>query len=734
MDNDLMARRLRPPSEPVHEAPLSTEQEAATFQPAEQLPPEWPAVDRPAVDRVVADEAAMALTPTMELPEVPWEFAATEGTHAGWSEPAEAAWAADEKATEASRASDGRAIETAADQAPWAETATDEAPPWAETTHDDASWAETASDQASPWAETASDQAPSADTATDQVSPWAETATDQAPSADTATDQVSPWAETATDEAPWADTATDEAPWAETATDEAPWAETATDQAPWAETATDQAPWAETANDGAPWTETAPDEVPWVQPFDLEAPWDGPSDTSPQGDAFAPDRPVWDQATEEPRPQAVVAVPDQPAVAADLDDAFAPVLPDVVEPVATLWSSLNGYHGGQGDVEGWPEVEETAEQPITEAPAQTQVAPQETSQDDEAVAMADIDSTPMETGDEAAPTYDPTAAFQLFGDESSGPADAAMAEMSEHEMTADAYTGEPGTQIEALQPADTMLGPTPPDDLFSVADLFEPYGELTSDTPADEQPISASAELEPVEPEPQEHENPVGAAAPAQMLVPMVTTASAMPSPTNPANLIVRIELTFVEDPARVTQPNPYPVAQYQPAPEQAAPGVPEPKDGSTQVDGRVEANAWAEPVVSNDPDDPWLSQPTDEAAPQTIAPPDDMSESSAGSSRGDPLSRVPAALIERRPRPTGTPVLAAAMSVGPAAAPAMKAPGLWFLSPRAAPAGAGAGGEHGVATTQSSPLLTAVLTIGMGALVVVLGLVFVLLMTSILH
>ncbi len=651
MDNELMARRLRPPSEPAREAPYAHDtNEAPAFEPADQLRPEWPVVDRPEVDDGVADETSssdatnefVAVHQATELADVPWEFDSAGGD-AAWAEPV------DETLPEAEAEAEAGALPEAEAQAPWAETATED----------------------------------------------------------------TPWAETASVEAPWADTATDDAPWTETASVEAPWAETATEDAPWTETASVEAPWADTATDEAPWAEATSEDTALAA--EDAATWDRPADDSPQPDTFAPDLTNWDEPENEgwPRPSfaaaddvavevaddmavevagdVAVEAADDVAVTADPDDAYAPVLADIADPVDTLWQSLNGHRTDDWDA---PESPETAEPPAALA-----VEPEQ---------------------------YDPTADF-------------AFAAMDDAESDVDA----PATDhvAEAQAPADTAAGPTPPAELFEAAvDVTSPAQEPATAS----MPEAAAGDFESLPPA-----QAVEPAAPPA-LVPMVVAASASPSPDNPANVILRIELTFVADPALVAQAQEVSLVVQLPGAESVGDAATDPAPqavaeqmmAATQPEADVEAAGWAEPaeMMSAVADD-WTSPQADDQAvawdhvvadDSDAAPATDMSESSPQPPRGDPLSRLPAALIERRARPVAAPVLAAAMSVGPAAAPAIKGPGLWFLTPKPATATAAAGAAaEQAAPTPSSPMLTAALTFGMFVLVVVLVLVFLLTATS---
>ena len=494
MDNELMARRLRPPSEPAREAPYTHDtNEAPAFEPADQLRPEWPVVDRPEVDDGVADETSssdatnefVAVHQATELADVPWEFDSAGGD-AAWAEPV------DETLPEA----EAGALPEAEAQAPWAETATEDAP----------------------------------------------------------------WAETASVEAPWADTATEDAPWAETASVEAPWADTATDDAPWAETASVEAPWAETATDEAPWAEATSEDTALAA--EDAAPWDRPADDSPQPETFAPDLTNWDEPENEGWPQpsfaaaddvavevaddVAVEAADDVAVTADPDDAYAPVLADIADPVDTLWQSLNGHRTDDWDA---PESPETAEPPAALAvePAQ----------------------------------YDPTADF-------------AFAAVDDAEADVDASTTD--HVAEAQAPADTAAGPTPPAELFEAAvDVTSPAQEPATAS----MPEAAAGDFESLPPAPA-----VEPAAPPA-LVPMVVAASASPSPDNPANVILRIELTFVADPALVAQAQEVSLVVQLPGAESVGDAATDPAPqavaeqmmAATQPEADVEAAGWAEPA-----------------------------------------------------------------------------------------------------------------------------------------
>jgi hypothetical protein len=730
MDNDLMARRLRPPSEPVHEASFAAAEESATaLQSADQPQPEWPTADWSTAD-----------WSTPEWPTADWPT--TDGS------------IADEAVTDqAGAAEDATANETVADQAA-VETATAEI----------ASEEQTAELLEAPWEFESADSSDAA---------WAEPVSEQAAPDETAAEAQ----------------ADSDAPWAESATD-APWDDAAT-EAPWAHAAT-EAPWADMTNDQAPWAETASAEAPWTAPPDGEAPWDRPADAPPHGDTYVPDRPAWDQPADEPwQLAASLATPDQVAATTDPDDALAPVLADVDQAVASLWPSLNGHNAEDQDVAAWPEVgdgheqfaadvaemadaPETADMPETadrlDAPADTSEDVSTVSEDvstvsedvstvSEDVSAMDVDRPAPDTDEASAADYDPTADFTLFGGDEGEAFTQPTAETVQADVAA-AEAPEANDEVAPRQPADAVEGPTPPPDLFA------PDEETGEELPVSEEHVAEAQEPAPAAPEPEAQEPAMlEPPTPAPMLVPMVTTASATTSPDNPGNLVVRIELTFVEPTVQVQ-----PVATQSAHEDRAQGEASEGSEGQSEATARPEANGtWVEPEDAwADGVDEWTSprasagasiQAVAAPAPaeteaqvpaatattadgQSAPPaePDPAAAASLGGTldpgwpTGDPLSRVPAASIEGRVRTPGVPALAAAMSVGPATTPAIRGPGQWFLPPKRKVVAAGAGGQQVAQVTQSSPLVTAALTVGMAVLVVVLVLVFLLFMTSVLH
>lgn len=112
----------------------------------------------------------------------------------------------------------------------------------------------------------------------------------------------------------------------------------------------------------AAWDSQRREDVPWDR---ADVPWDRPSDYDYQTDSAA-DQPGWDgpsnpdwfdsEAFEERTPvPAVITEPDGRSVASDPDDAYAPVLRDVHEPISRAWREMSGRHEGTGGTSQWSE-------------------------------------------------------------------------------------------------------------------------------------------------------------------------------------------------------------------------------------------------------------------------------------------------------------------------------------------------------------------------------------------
>ncbi len=278
------------------------------------------------------------------------------------------------------------------------------------------------------------------------------------------------------------------------------------------------------APDEAPmWTTPPRDDVPWDRPNEFEQ----PTDTATL-DTAAPDEPAWDRPAagdwvdpgpeDDRTPDMFDANPDSATLqmhawpmpwapvaavvsanaasaefvgqsaAADPDDAYAPVLGDVSQPVAHAWPELNGHDSGRNDAT--ISTEQIAQAPVSGALAQ------------------------------------PVAALSAASSDWSEPAEPA--------------TSWPESAVEPTGFGQTGFGPTPPAGLFSNgvaafahADPPEPAAPVD---PAPE-PVPAAAIEQP---------QPANPHQPAQPAVQYSTA----PAPQAP--LVVRIELAILDDSHRL--------------------------------------------------------------------------------------------------------------------------------------------------------------------------------------
>ncbi|MEX2547765.1 MAG: hypothetical protein WD830_08250 [Chloroflexota bacterium] len=308
--------------------------------------------------------------------------------------------------------------------------------------------------------------------------------------------------------------------------------------------------------EGAPAWTPAPDDAPvWTPPVRDDVPWDRPTDFDPPTDTAtldtaAPDEPAWDRPTaddwvdpdpvDDRTPDMFDANPDSPAgqmpawpmhaapvatvvsasvasnefvgqsVATDPDDAYAPVLGDVSQPVAHAWPEPNGHDSGRND-------------PTISA---------------ERIAQAPV------SGASSEPVGAPLAATADWHE----PAEPAM---SWPESTA-IQNDSPPAAVEPTGFAQTGFGPTPPAGLFgngvaTFAHADPPEPAATEPLPSEPEPFA------PIDPAPE----PVPAAAVEQ---PQPETPQQMPQPAQPystapapqAPLVVRIELAILDDSHRL--------------------------------------------------------------------------------------------------------------------------------------------------------------------------------------
>ncbi len=524
-------------------------------------------------------------------------------------------------------------------------------------------------------------------------------------------------------------------------------------------------------------------DAPWDRPADDDwlaataamaatsaedaAPWDRPSEDDEATDSQADERPSWDRPSDDAWVAAAASeVPTQTPVA-DPYDAFAPVLEDVARPTTPAWPGQNGYAADYERIE-WPPLAEAADASRPAMFAFDDHEPAVVDATPEAVASApQADDFPADAFDLPAAAGSPTEFVPWMEETENAVVEDDQTPSVRADTSVDEWPGsmpepEPLPSVAPSIASDLPLGPTPPDDLFAEASA------AVQDATVDEEDVDPAPVANVDETQSLTVADHQPEAAP--FLVPMVTAATATTSPGNPANVVVRIEFAIVDGSQRpegerdLLKPRhpefeprapreqeaawdepiedaDNPAADWvgawsQPTltwPEGAAVSEPAP---TTEVVSAPEPEVEPEPTSRSDP---WSSATSREgplpavpsAAPE-FAPPESVFVNPAVPIN-DPLAQVPAAPVE--PAVKAEASSSSVASTASAAGHQGTSPDtsdLWFLSSEPNTATLSADGD--AAARQSSSLLTGALTVGMAILVVVLVLVFIQLMTSILH
>ena len=515
-------------------------------------------------------------------------------------------------------------------------------------------------------------------------------------------------------------------------------------------------------------------------------------------DLSVPGRPAWDVPTfagwdeagaVDDRPSDMLDAYDEmiPVVAQRVAEAQAaaaePTAPVEPEPVVEAEASFEPESAIEREPQSpftWPSLLEengAASEPVAEAA---------TAADSEVAPWSDFVEGPREF--EAAPTRltqhslvaDQPVATSMTAD----PYDAEAPVLDDVEQSAAPMwlDWSPASDVNAVVPSAVggkILGPTPPDDLFEqpaspVLAGLEP--SEASDEPEESEALDAAeptADVTYHEPEAEAESDPEPEPAPTHIAA---TTTQSLVFSTGPGQppLVLRIELAIVEesiqlrsaDTARRVGPwsDEEPVTPRHPEfePRTHAPVTPV-ADNEPAADASLPWAAPADALQGEVVDLPWDLP--------ALVEPNPTAAWTLNSAPADPLASLPAATfapaapsarpvdpphvdppVEAAPAAQATTVDASASAVQSVAlAPAAAAPAattaavtaarpqtnpdqsdLWFLASE--PGAEAADGADTTKITPTSTGWTAILTIGMAVVVIFLVLVFVYMMTSLLH
>jgi hypothetical protein len=341
----------------------------------------------------------------------------------------------------------------------------------------------------------------------------------------------------------------------------------------------------------APWDRPADVEWPPVNSDQEMLPWDRPPDVPSASDAAVPDRPAWDRPPE--------YAWDQP----DMVDDRPPQMPERDREPVSARSAITEYAAAEPE----PLVADPYD---AFAPVLSDIS------------RVDVPSWPAVNGHDE----DRNAATVT---------EMAVDEPAEDEVEQPAVDPSPTARapITPVGFEDRELGPTPPDDLF------------TMQAPDPAPPPEPVARPEPV-------------TEPLQPALPY----SIATTPGSPANVVVRIELAIVDDGTRIRSVDA--VRRVGPSSEAVEPYTPRHPE--------FEPRAPREPEMTSEPADdaePWWTEPTDW---DEATPPWGEAAEPKPTSRTEPVA-TPA---EPAPTPWAEPV----------AAPAEPMPAAW-IEPVATPA-----------------------------------------------
>lgn len=472
----------------------------------------------------------------------------------------------------------------------------------------------------------------------------------------------------------------------------------------------------------------ARDEVPWDRPSDYQQPtdtatadqlsWDRPEPgfwadpdalDNPLAEMDEPgagvdlaEPPPWFQATSgqatSDQAAAVASTPraDEASAsqvaASDPDDAYAPVLGDIAMPAARGWPAVNGHDASRNDATLAADAFAQA-QGTTTAPA-----PAESIE-----ALADARAGSDEPTDSAQSWPDPGSAHTSW---TPGP------DALPHEWETSAVDG--------------------PDDLAAEADFVsEPERQPEAGASAEPQPGDATEyQLEPateyqLEPMTDAEFEPVAEPEPAPP--PTAAPESVASTPHQP--LVVRLELSIVDDSIHITGPADA-VWRVNDAnavvldvgesvlaeAERLTPRHPAFEPRAQNGDEHQAASAWLEPS---------LPRPTAEASIPPATPNPPWLQDTAlthPEAQADPWARA----ADPAPWP------GASATAQPPGVAVQEQSDLWFLATE--PANIDDATESGVALVKESSMKMALWTIGFAILVLLLVLVFIHLMTSLLR
>jgi hypothetical protein len=538
-----------------------------------------------------------------------------------------------------------------------------------------------------------------------------------------------------------------------------------------------------------PWAAEAREEVPWDRPDDYEQ----PTDTAGSDDLAAWDKPIDEEWTDQnpvwPPVVSASAVASTPVETSDPDDAYAPVLGDLAPPMARAWPETNGHYADRdaeaiGGVHNAPveyatPVETAAmSQPADEWPPSSWPTPPSEPSDPFPPAPEPFVTETPAPDPESTPDADPAPAQWPnatepagFAEHQVGPtpppalfAAAAVATPSETWLAPDEATlAEPEPAPMQSRPADagawltdTAAWPSEPPapDVAPAVELPEETEPEVAAPAQAAEPVVVRIELAFVDGQLQV----VNSANPARDVTPVDVDAEPV-MPRHPdfdphviGGLGEEAEPEIAPSLPAATPLEPLAASADEPWYEHVEPAaIPLATDSAPWATAQQEVPAstattpWSQnPPVMDPlaaiPAQPFLAQPQMsglQPAPPLgpIRPATPLAPIQAAPVFAPPVERdslAPVAPMEPMAAAAAAATPAVASPITPAAAPEQH--DLWFLSTEPDDIDAPFDDDAAAAQKEPSSVLTAVLTIGMAILVIVLVLVFFSLMTSLLR